>query len=417
MRVGLIRQDLSRIYLDDVENTSQRNFSSQPPGQSRYFEFPSNTTLTSVLNQYAFLSNLGTGAVFPLTLTGANNTLTAIVVSGGPTVTMTIATGSYTAAALATAMNAAFAANGLAQALVASVVGGQIQVDTVAPGASVVPSFATYYNQAILQPPIGISPSPPSPFVSALNSGPTAYMHLGGTLATALGLGTSALSGLPVSNGAAGTSSLFGTSANAGVYQFTNITGQTGAAAAVTSVGTNGTATITGLTGMTANSTLHYLVLSGGSHASNDGTWQIVQYISATSVVIYNPAAVVDTSLTWHETTVSFNISYAQIGALSTFATMEGYSATTPTGSFLALATAIQNAVAPQLIETGPTLLSFAKGKLSILSASYFQPGYPPQSAYASPFGANEGATARLGYAQGAAVFITEDDGHTAYTI
>lgn len=420
MRVGLIRQDLSRVYLDDVENTAQRNFSSEAPGQSRYFEFPSNTTLTSVLNQYAILSNPGNSATFPLTLTGANNTLTAIVKSGGPTITMTIATGSYSAAALAVAINAAFAANGLAQSLTAYVQGstnlhsGQIQVDTVAPGSAALASFSSTYA-GVPQPPLGVSPQPPSPFVSALNSGPTAYMQLGGTLATALGLSTSALSGLPVSNGAAGTSSLIGTSANLGVYQFTAIAGQTGAAAAVASVGTNGTATITGLTGMTANSTLHYLVLSGGSHASNDGTWQIVQYISATSVVIYNPAALVDTALTWTEDTLSFNISYAQIGALSTFADMTGYSATTPTGAFLTLATAIQNAIAPQLIETGPVLLSFAKGKLSILSASYFQPGYPPQTPYQSPFG--EGATTRLGYAQGPAVFITQDDGHTAYTL
>jgi hypothetical protein len=413
MRVGLIRQDLSRIYLDDVENTSQRNFSSQPPGQSRYFEFPSNATLTSVLNQYAFLSNPGNSATFPLTLTGANNTLTAIVQSGGPTITMTIATGTYTAAQLAVALNAAFAANGLAQSLVAIVQGstdphsGQIGINTVAPGASVTASFAATYA-GVPQPPLGVSPQPPAPFVSALNSGPTAYMHLGGTLATALGVSTSALTGLTVAQ-------LIGTSSNTGVYQFTAIAGQSGAAAAVASVGTNGTAVITGLTGMTANSTLHYLVLTGGSHAANDGTWQIVQYISATSVVIYNPAAVVDTALSWTEDTVSFNISYAQIGALSTFANMTGYSASTPSGAFLVLAGAVQNAVAPQLIETGPVLLSFAKGKLSLLSASYFQPGYPAQTPYQSPFG--EGATVRLGYASGPAVFITEDDGHTAYTL
>jgi len=96
---------------------------------------------------------------------------------------------------------------------------------------------------------------------------------------------------------------------------------------------------------------------------------------------------------------------------------MEGYSATAPTGAFLALATAIQNAIAPALIETGPVLLSFAKGKLSILSAAYFQPGYPPQSNTASPFGYDESAVQRLGYAQGPAVFITENDGITPYTL
>lgn len=415
MRVGLIRQDLSRIYLDDVENTSQRDFSSQPPGQSRYFEFPSNTTLTSVLNQWAFLSNLGSAAVFPLTLTGGNNTLTAITVLGGPTATLTIPTGVYaTAAALAVAINAQFTNAGLGKSLVASSQGGQIQIDTVAPG-NVTPSFANYYNQAVSQPPLGLSPNPPGPFVSPLNSGPTAFMQLGGTLQAALGLSASALAGIPV----AGTvASLKGTSTNAGVYQYTAIAGQTGSAATVVSVGANGTAVIGGLTGMTPNSTLHFLVLSGGTHATNDGTFQIVQYLSSTSVVISNSGAIApDSAITWFEDTLSFNIAYAHIGALSTFATMEGYSATTPTGAFLALASAIQNAVAPSLIETGPVLLSFAAGKLSILQASYFQPGYPPQTPFQSPFGANEGATSRLGYAAGPAVFITANDGTTPYTL
>ena len=418
MRVGLIRQDLSRIYLDDVENTSQRDFSSQPPGQSRYFEYPSNNQLTSVLNQYAFLSLLGSGASYPVSITtGSNDTLfiqTSSAAAG--TTSLVVPAGSYSAAAMVATLNPLFVNNGLQ--VVASVQGGQIQLDTIAP-SNVTPSFASVYA-GVPQPPIGLSTE--YPFVNPINSGPTAYLKVTtGThsIAATLGLATSAspITGLAVSNGAAGTTSLKGTSANAGVYQYTNISGQTGAAAAVASVGTNGTAVITGLTGMTANSTLHWLVLSGGSHAVNDGTWQIVQYISPTSVVIANAAALVDTSLTWHETTLSFNISYSQIGALSTFATMEGYSASTPTGAFLNLATAIQNVIAPSLVETGPVLLSFAAGKLSILSASYFQPGYPMQSSTASPFGYDESAVQRLGYAAGPAVFITENDGHTAYTL
>jgi len=425
MRVGLIRPDLSRIYLDDVENTSQRNFSSQPPGQSRYFEFPSNTTLLSTLNQWAFLSVPGSAAVFPLTLTGANNTLTAIVTSGGPTFTFVIATGAYTALQLAAAINAAFAAQGLSQSLVASVQPvtnsvhpGQIQIDTVAPGANTVPSFGTYYNQATSQPPIGISPSPPAPFVNPLNSGPTAFIHLGGTLATALGLATSAFSGMSVAFLAS-----LGLGSPSGVYVNTGIAGQSGVVASIVAGPSPGVYTVTGLTGMTVNSTLHRLFITN-SGSGNNGTYQIVQYISATSVNIATPPGQVLTvpdanngSIHWNEDAVTFNISYTQIGTLSTFASMEGYNATTPTGEFLALATAIQNAVAPSLVETGLVLLSFAKGKLSILSASYFQPGYPPQTPYQSPFGFNEGATARLGYAQGPAVFITENDGMTPYTL
>ena len=412
MRVGLIRQDLSRVYLDDVENTSQRNFSSQPPGQSRYFEYPSNAVLTSVLNQYAFLSILGSAAVYPLTISGANDTLTVKTSSTSSAVSLTLTHAAYSAAALAAYLNTLFATNGLT--VVASVQGGQIQIDTVAP-SNVTPSFAAIYA-GVPQPPIGLSVE--YPLVNPINSGPTAYIQLGGNATTGggtgMGLSTSVIQGLTVA-------ALKGTSSNAGVYQYTTISGQTGTAASVTSVSTNGTAVITGLTGMTTNSTLHYLVISSASSSGNNGTFQIVQYLSATSVVIANPNAVAgdgsNGSIHFAEASVTFNIGYSHIGALSTFTTMEGYSASTPTGAFLNLATAIQNVVAPALIETGPVLLSFANGKLSILLASYFQPGYPAQSNTASPFGLNEGATTRLGYAMGPAVFITANDGSTVFSL
>ena len=416
MRVGLIRQDLPRIYLDDVENTSQRNFSSQPPGQSRYFEFPSNGVLTSVLNQYAFLSVLGSGVSFPLTISGSNNTLN-VFSSASVSSTITVPSGSTSAATLAAYLNSQFVSLGLY--FVASVQGGQIQIDTLAPSSPFIPTFNAAYN--LPSPPIGLSKE--QVFVPALNSGPTAYIKLTGNLASALGgtiaSASTAVTGLPVS--AAASTSLKGYSSNAGVYQYTAIASQSGTAASITSVGSNGTAVVTGLTGMTANSTLHYLVVSGATSSGNNGTFQIVQYLSATSVVIANSAAVApdasNGSLVWAEDSLTFNVSYSQIGALSTFATMEGYSSTAPTGAFLNLATAIQNAIAPSLVETGPTLLSFAKGKLSIMSTTYFQPGYPVQSNVESPFGQNESAVSRLGYAMGPAVFITENDGHTAYTL
>ncbi len=408
MRVGLIRQDIGRLYLDDLENTSQRNFSSQPAGQSRFLEYPSDATLTSILNQWAFLSILGSGAVFPLTLTGGNNTLSVVAVTGGPTVTMTIATGSYTAVALAAAINAAFANNGLANSVVASVQGGQIQIDTVAPGAAALASFQSVYTGGAPQPPIGYSPQPPSPAVSALNSGPTAFLHVTGTLASALSLSSSSLTGLSVA------------ALKTGVYVYTTVSGQTGSAASLVAGPAPGIYTVTGLTGMTVNSVLHVLTI-GNSGSSNNGTYQIVKYNSATSVNISQISSTTaltvpdanNASLTWAEKTISFNIAYSQIGGLSTFTTMEGYSASTPTGSFLNLATAIQNAVAPGIIETGPALLSFAKGKLGKLVSTTFQPGSGVSSLY--PFG--EGAPVRLNSVTGAAVFISANDGHTAFTL
>jgi hypothetical protein len=46
--------------------------------------------------------------------------------------------------------------------------------------------------------------------------------------------------------------------------------------------------TITGLTGMTVNSPGHYIYLQGSSNSNNNGVFQILYYVSATSVVIVN---------------------------------------------------------------------------------------------------------------------------------
>lgn len=46
--------------------------------------------------------------------------------------------------------------------------------------------------------------------------------------------------------------------------------------------------TISGLTGMTANSPGHHIYLQGSANASNNGVFQILSFISATSVVIVN---------------------------------------------------------------------------------------------------------------------------------
>ena len=50
--------------------------------------------------------------------------------------------------------------------------------------------------------------------------------------------------------------------------------------------------TITGLSGMTTGSVGQWLTLSGSSHAGNNGFFPIVEYVSATSVVIANPSGV-----------------------------------------------------------------------------------------------------------------------------
>jgi hypothetical protein len=59
--------------------------------------------------------------------------------------------------------------------------------------------------------------------------------------------------------------------------------------------------TITGLSGLTTSNVGEWLVLSGSSHATNNGTFPIVSVLSATSCVIANPSGVTSDSgpLTW----------------------------------------------------------------------------------------------------------------------
>jgi hypothetical protein len=88
---------------------------------------------------------------------------------------------------------------------------------------------------------------------------------------------------------------------------FTNLGGQTGAAASITSSGA-GFAVVTGLTGMTGHSIEDFLQLSGCATAANDGSWPITQYLSATSVQIFNENVATDGnngSISWNEQTVT----------------------------------------------------------------------------------------------------------------
>lgn len=82
------------------------------------------------------------------------------------------------------------------------------------------------------------------------------------------------------------------------------ITGQTGAAASMAAVSGN-TITVTGLTGMTAASLNNYLTISGATTGTNNGTFLITKYLSATSVEISADGApgndVSNGALTWTE--------------------------------------------------------------------------------------------------------------------
>lgn len=143
MRVGFVRTDLSanspngRLYLSDVENTSQRNFSSEPKGQSRYFHKPTDAELAVPLNAWAILSIRGTDVVATVDTTvndtlrirvGASDAYTVIVISHNVALAKTT---------IVTEINAALLAAGLSSKLVAAVRGtNQIQINSKAPANS-----------------------------------------------------------------------------------------------------------------------------------------------------------------------------------------------------------------------------------------------------------------------------------------
>lgn len=80
------------------------------------------------------------------------------------------------------------------------------------------------------------------------------------------------------------------------------LTGQTGNTASVSVINASDV-TITGLTGMTADSVGHFLQMQNDTNSNNNGIFYIDTYISATSVTVVNPNAVVDgyAQITWTE--------------------------------------------------------------------------------------------------------------------
>lgn len=129
MRVGFVRSDVTKVYLSDIENTSQRNFSSEPRGQSRYFTKPSDEVLSSALASSAALSIRASNTAATVN-TSANNVLRIKSKSTDSFTVISVTAGATTAKTLiVTELNAAFANAGLP--LVASVVGtNQVQIDS-----------------------------------------------------------------------------------------------------------------------------------------------------------------------------------------------------------------------------------------------------------------------------------------------
>lgn len=129
MYVAVIRGDIpGPLFLGDLETISQTNFPTEPVGQTVYISRPNPTVLTNYLGgldpdgdppRYQGSGGVPAGiegsahVTFPLTLTSGNNAFIVQTASGGPTTTVTIATGTYTTmTSLLAAVNLALAGTG-----------------------------------------------------------------------------------------------------------------------------------------------------------------------------------------------------------------------------------------------------------------------------------------------------------------
>lgn len=174
MRVAIVRSDISSFYLDDVENTSQRDFSSQPGGQSRYFKKPTDAQFLATLNARAVLSALGNNGSTTYN-TSANHTLRIRTSAAAAFTAIEVTAGVGTAKSLiATQLNAAFVAAGLpvvATYFSSGALSGQIQLDTVAPnsGPSAYLELDTAGNGSTLNVAIGSTWDVSPPVLSGLS--------------------------------------------------------------------------------------------------------------------------------------------------------------------------------------------------------------------------------------------------------
>jgi hypothetical protein len=136
MRVAVVRSDLSKLYLADVENSSQRCFSSEPQGQSRYFSKPSDSALQSVLNTYGLVTVRGSDMAATVDTTVANGTKLNIKASATAAfVQVTVSSNAaLPKATVVSELNAGFVAAGLP--LVARLSGtNQVTIDTIQGGS------------------------------------------------------------------------------------------------------------------------------------------------------------------------------------------------------------------------------------------------------------------------------------------
>jgi hypothetical protein len=137
MRVGFVnRTDLSKgLYISDVENSSQRNFSSEPPGQSRIIRRPTDAELLVPLAANAALTVRGSDTNAAVDTTVANGTKLNIRTSASAQFTQVTVTSNAALpkTQIVSELNTAFRNAGLG--LVARISGtNQLTIDTTEGG-------------------------------------------------------------------------------------------------------------------------------------------------------------------------------------------------------------------------------------------------------------------------------------------
>ncbi|KKM07710.1 hypothetical protein LCGC14_1731230, partial [marine sediment metagenome] len=160
MRVGIVRTDLGRgIYLADVESAVQRNFSSEPPGQSRNIRRPTLIELEAPFVAYPLPVNLTGSDTNALVDTSSNDTLRIRVAASDAFTVIAVTSGVSTAKTdIRDDLNTAFASNSLP--FLAKIVGtNQIRIYSTGTntGESARLENDTFANGSTLNTPLGFT--------------------------------------------------------------------------------------------------------------------------------------------------------------------------------------------------------------------------------------------------------------------
>lgn len=135
MRVAIVRSDIQKIYLNDVESRVQRCFSREPPGQSRYFHKPTDAEFLAFLNAYSYVSVLGTDNLVAVDTTLGNNVLHIRTSSAAAYTNITVTSNAALAKTqLVAELNAGFVAAGLALHASLAPTTNKVQIDSLTKG-------------------------------------------------------------------------------------------------------------------------------------------------------------------------------------------------------------------------------------------------------------------------------------------